>query len=107
VDAIRANLRAWTLHFAALGWHVSPIIPGGKKPPVVDRWETRASTDPDHINHWWQHAYTIGIATGPSGLAIIDLDTPKPGEPVPEPVGHPRDDHRRHHPCRFHRRTST
>ncbi|MDQ2882620.1 MAG: bifunctional DNA primase/polymerase [Actinomycetota bacterium] len=79
------HLRAWALHFAARGWHVFPITPGAKKPPVIDRWETRASTDPDQIHHWWQHTpYSIGIATGPSRLIVVDLDTPKPGEPVPD-----------------------
>ncbi len=79
------NLRAWALHFAARGWHVFPITPGAKKPPVIDRWETRASTDPGQITRWWQHTpYSIGIATGPSGLVVVDLDTPKPGETVPD-----------------------
>ena len=78
------SLRAWALHLADRGWHVFPITPGAKKPPVIDRWETRASTDPDQIRHWWEHLpYSIGIATGPSGLVVIDLDTPKPGEPTP------------------------
>lgn len=85
MDTIRTTLRAWALYFAARGWHVFPITPGAKKPPVIDRWETRASTDPHQINYWWQHtAYTIGIATGPSGLVVIDLDTTKPGETVPD-----------------------
>jgi hypothetical protein len=30
VDAIRENLLAWALHFAARGWHVFPIAPGAK-----------------------------------------------------------------------------
>ncbi|MBV8539388.1 MAG: bifunctional DNA primase/polymerase [Pseudonocardiales bacterium] len=85
VDAIRHSLRGWALHFAARGWHVFPITPGTKKPPVIQRWEAGASTDPDLITRWWRHTpYSIGIATGPSGLVVIDLDTPKPGEPVPE-----------------------
>jgi bifunctional DNA primase/polymerase-like protein len=82
-NAIRINLRAWALHFATRGWHVFPITPGAKKPPVVDRWEARASTDPDQINRWWHAPFTIGIATGPSGLVVVDLDTAKPGEAVP------------------------
>jgi hypothetical protein len=86
VNAITNNLRAWALHLAARGWHVFPITPSAKKPPVIDRWETRATTDPDQIHRWWQHApYSIGIATGPSGLVVVDLDTPKPGEPAPDP----------------------
>ena len=85
MDATCTNLRAWALHFAARGWHVFPITPGAKKPPVIDRWETRASTDPDQINRWWHHIpRTIGIATGPSGLVVIDLDTRKHGQTAPD-----------------------
>jgi hypothetical protein len=85
VDITCTNLRAWALHFAARGWHVFPITPGAKKPPVIDRWETRASTDPDQIHHWWQHtAYSIGIATGPSRLVVVDLDTRKHDQPTPD-----------------------
>jgi Bifunctional DNA primase/polymerase, N-terminal len=84
VDTICTNLRAWALHFAARGWHVFPITPGAKKPPAIDRWETRASTGPDQIHRWWRNIpFTIGIATGPSGLVVVDLDTRKPGEIVP------------------------
>jgi hypothetical protein len=84
VDTTCTNLRAWAMHFAARGWYVFPITPGAKKPPVIDRWETRASTDPDQINRWWRQVpFTIGIATGPSGLVVVDLDTRKPGETTP------------------------
>jgi hypothetical protein len=85
VDTTIKNLRAWALHFAERGWHVFPITPGAKKPPVIDRWETRASTDPNQIHHWWRYtAYSIGIATGPSRLVVIDLDTRKHGQPAPD-----------------------
>ncbi|MGB6164409.1 MAG: bifunctional DNA primase/polymerase [Pseudonocardiaceae bacterium] len=84
MDATTTSLRAWALHLAERGWHVFPITPGAKKPPVITRWETRASTNPALIQHWWRHTpYTIGIATGPSGLVVIDLDTPKPDQPTP------------------------
>jgi hypothetical protein len=84
-EATRTSLRAWALHFAARGWHVFPIAVRAKKPPVVDRWETRASIDPEQIIRWWQHSpYAVGIATGPSGLVVVDLDTAKPGQIVPE-----------------------
>ncbi|MGH3692518.1 MAG: bifunctional DNA primase/polymerase [Pseudonocardiaceae bacterium] len=87
MDATCTNLRAWALHFAARGWHVFPITPGAKKPPVIDQWETRASTDPDQITHWWRRIpFSIGIATGPSGLVVVDLDTRKSGEGVPAPL---------------------
>jgi hypothetical protein len=85
VDTTCTNLRAWALHFAERGWHVFPITPGAKTPPVIDRWETRASTDPNQIHHWWRYtAYSIGIATGPSRLVVIDLDTRKHGQPAPD-----------------------
>ncbi|MGH3804328.1 MAG: bifunctional DNA primase/polymerase [Pseudonocardiaceae bacterium] len=83
MDATCTTLRAWALHFAR-GWRVFPITADAKAPPVIDRWETRASTDPYQIHRWWQHIpRTIRIATGPSGLVVIDLDTRKHGQPVP------------------------
>jgi hypothetical protein len=52
---------------------------------VIDRWETRASTDPNQIDRWWQRtAYSIGIATGPSRLVVVDLDTRKHDQPAPD-----------------------
>ncbi|MFJ9787826.1 bifunctional DNA primase/polymerase [Amycolatopsis sp. NPDC101161] len=88
------------LNAAARGWHVFPLRPGSKRPaghpedrcPGTGRcagghrtWEQRATTDPDKIRAAWTHApYGIGIATGPSGLCVLDLDTLKPGETVPE-----------------------
>ncbi|MGC0337901.1 bifunctional DNA primase/polymerase [Streptomyces sp. SLBN-8D4] len=69
---------------AARDWRVFPLIPGDKRPAVSD-WETRATTDPDRITRAWSTAaYNIGIATGPSGLVVIDLDKPKhPGDTPP------------------------
>src|SRR5690606_18675731 len=32
---------------------------------------------------WSRAPYNVGLATGPSGLCVLDLDAPKPGEPVP------------------------
>ena len=62
---------------AERGWQVFPVRPGVKKPPAVRRWEQRATADADRIARCWAHdAYNIGIATGPSGLVIIDLDVP-------------------------------
>ena len=85
METITDKLRAWALHLATRGWHVFPVSPGAKKPPVFDRWETRASTNLHQIHHWWRHVpYSIGIATGPSGLVVVDLDTPRHGHHPPD-----------------------
>lgn len=78
------QLTDWALLLAGQGWHVFPITPGAKKPPMVKDWERRATTDPTRIRRypWSAGPYNIGIATGPSGLVVIDLD-------VPEQPGHP------------------
>ncbi|MFI9449198.1 bifunctional DNA primase/polymerase [Amycolatopsis sp. NPDC052450] len=95
----REHLLTAALNAARRGWHVFPLRPGSKRPaghnldacPRIGRcsdghrtWEQRATTDPDKIRAAWsQDAYNIGIATGPSGLCVIDLDVLKPGEEVP------------------------
>ncbi|WP_432020771.1 bifunctional DNA primase/polymerase [Streptomyces sp. 1222.5] len=72
------------LDAAARDWRIFPLIPGDKRPAVSD-WETRATTDPDRITRAWSAAaFNVGIATGPSGLIVIDLDKPKhPGDTPP------------------------
>jgi hypothetical protein len=77
------------LAYAARGWHVFPLVPAAKRPAVKD-WETRATTDPTRIERCWSCVpaggpYGIGIATGPSGLVVIDLDQPKTAGPPPPP----------------------
>ena len=90
------------LDAAARGWHVFPVRPGEKRNAVPDHtadrctgtdprcrgghqgWEPRATTDPARITRAWSSTpYNIGIATGPSGLVVLDLDVPKPGEEPP------------------------
>lgn len=74
------------LWYGARGWHVFPLAPGSKR-PAVEAWETAATTDPDRIRAEWAHAeYNIGIACGPSGLLVVDLDMPKdPADTPPAP----------------------
>lgn len=85
------------------GWHVFPVVPGGKRPAFPDHsadrctgrdprcraagghvgWEARATTDPDRIRRAWSAVpYNVGIACGPSRLVVVDLDTPKRGRRV-------------------------
>src|SRR5215472_4160033 len=70
-----AGLVSSALAAADLGWHVFPCSPGSKRPALRESWQDIATTDPDQIRSWWAcEAYNIGIACGPSGLVVIDLD---------------------------------
>ncbi|MDW4907439.1 bifunctional DNA primase/polymerase [Streptomyces sp. ADMS] len=82
------------LDAAERGWPVFPLRPGTKRPALHGetacpgtgpcatghrKWEQRATTDPDVIRTAWSRApYNVGIATGPAGLLVVDLDMPKP-----------------------------
>ncbi|QXJ22515.1 bifunctional DNA primase/polymerase [Actinomadura graeca] len=94
------HLTSAALDYARRGWRVFPVRPDAKKPPALHsqaacpgrgpcasghrKWEDRATTDPDRIAAAWAHApYGVGIACGPSGLVVIDLDVPAPGEQPP------------------------
>jgi hypothetical protein len=88
---------------AERGWHVFPLRPGTKRPalhgetacprtgPCTNghrKWEQRATTDPDRIRAAWAHApFNVGIATGPSGLLVVDLDVPKNNSNTDAPDG--------------------
>ncbi|MPY99443.1 MAG: DNA primase [Actinophytocola sp.] len=95
-----ADLRTAALAAAERGWRVFPLLPGRKQPAVHGAnsclgtgpcatghkgWEQRATTDPERITRAWSHKpYNIGIATGPSGLLVVDLDTAQPDEQPPD-----------------------
>ncbi|MFF5297256.1 bifunctional DNA primase/polymerase [Paractinoplanes globisporus] len=71
------------LSAAVRGWHVFPLRPGDKR-PAIDRWEARATIDPDRIRRCWTAGpYGIGLACGPSGLIVLDFDTRKTGQAAP------------------------
>lgn len=87
------------LNAAARGWPVLPLRPGGKRPALHGenactgtgvctaghvKWEQRATTDPDRIRAAWATgAFNVGIATGPAGLVVVDLDKPKGSSDTP------------------------
>jgi hypothetical protein len=65
------------LKLAASGMHVFPIKPNSKIPAIKD-WQGKATTDVEQITKWWSgqgYDRNIGIATEPSGLIVIDIDT--------------------------------
>ena len=64
----------WAQHLASRGWPLFPLAPGTKR-PAIREWEQRATTNPERIKRCWYEArFGIGIATGPSGLVVLDLD---------------------------------
>ncbi|MFE7358854.1 bifunctional DNA primase/polymerase [Streptomyces sp. NPDC057543] len=99
----RSALLSAALDAAARGWAVFPLRPGGKPPALHGeascprtgdcttghrKWEQRATTDPDRIHRAWATGrFNVGIATGPSGLVVVDLDMPKPNSSADTPCG--------------------
>lgn len=73
------------------GFHVFPVEPNAKTPiriyqdrpeadaPWTVRWSEIATNDLAKVVDWWSHAPTanVGVACKPSGLLVIDCDTPK------------------------------
>ncbi|MCX4905575.1 bifunctional DNA primase/polymerase [Streptomyces sp. NBC_00878] len=103
VDLACLPLLASALTSAERGWPVIPLHPYAKRPaghpertcPGTGRCanghrkpEQRATTDPALIHATWaMRPYNVGIATGPAGLLVIDLDVCKPEEPKGAPDG--------------------
>ncbi|MFJ9735066.1 bifunctional DNA primase/polymerase [Streptomyces sp. NPDC101171] len=99
----RTELLHAALTAAERGWHVFPLRPGHKPPALHGeqacartgacatghvKWEQRATTDLARIQAAWSRApYNVGIATGPSGLVVIDLDVPKGNSSTDAPDG--------------------
>ncbi|WP_345364319.1 bifunctional DNA primase/polymerase [Actinoallomurus liliacearum] len=96
------DMLSHALTAAQRGWPVFPVRPGEKRPAFPDHtaarctgrdprcrnghqgWEPRATTDIGRIRRGWASVpYNIGLACGPAGLVVVDLDVPKPGEEIP------------------------
>jgi len=71
-------LRA-ALTYAARGWAVFPLGQKSKRPEPGSNGVLDATTDEAQIKEWWSAnpIANIGIATGASSLAVIDIDGPE------------------------------
>lgn len=79
MNGARHDLLTAALSAADRGWRVFPLRPDDKRPAVRD-WQALATTDGARIKACWANApYNVGIACGPSGLVVLDLDVPKEG----------------------------
>lgn len=64
--------------YALHGWYVFPLQVGGKAPfaPAAPHGFKNATTDIEQVKAWWTRYpnANVGIATGASGLYVIDVD---------------------------------
>jgi len=101
--APRSALLRAALDAAERGWPVIPLRPRSKVPALHGErrcpgtgdcadghrtFEQRATTDPARIERCWSTGpFNVGIATGPAGLLVVDLDTLKPKDKEGTPDG--------------------
>lgn len=68
----------YALAYAAIGWHVFPLLRGAKRPNghLAPRGHLDATTDPERIRTWWtaDPEAGIGVAMQPSRLVTVDVD---------------------------------
>jgi len=64
------------LRLAAQGLKLFPLSAGSKRPPLISDWEAGASSDPAVLTAWADKhlGCNFGIACGPSGLLVLDVD---------------------------------
>lgn len=68
----------FALAYAAIGWHVFPLLKGTKRPngKLAPRGHLDATLDVDKITGWWtaEPEAGIGVAMQASGLVTVDVD---------------------------------
>ena len=73
----------YVLQYAGRGWSAFPLRPGAKLPLISKKQHGRgfhdATTNTAQLEAWWRACPTanIGIATGASGLVVLDADGPE------------------------------
>ncbi len=76
--SMTCDLLGAALALAGGGCHVFPVRPGGKAPATA-HGVLDATGDLERIAGWWRRwpAANVGVACGPSALAVVDLDGPE------------------------------
>ena len=88
-----SSLGVYARYFAELNWELLPChgintegtcTCGGNhsdpkdmgKHPVISKWNTEATSDPNQIDMWWERneRYNIGVFCRKSGFFVIDID---------------------------------
>jgi hypothetical protein len=68
----------YALAAARIGWWVFPLLPGKKEPDglLAPHGYKNASRDEERLRGWWatRREHGIGLACGPSGLVVLDVD---------------------------------
>jgi hypothetical protein len=68
------HLRETVIILTEWGWYVFPLAPG-KKTPITPNGYKDATNDTAIALHKFNHGkLNIGVATGPSGLVVLDVD---------------------------------
>lgn len=84
--SLNNDLLISALWYAENGWAVFPCAPGAKEPLIPasagGRGFLDATTDEAQIRRWWEATprANIGVATGLSGLVVVDVDTKNQGD---------------------------
>lgn len=70
-----ADFTDWAMAHAALGYHVFPLRDRSKLPATARGFHD-ATDDMARVYDWWSRnpSSNVGIATGASGLLVLDLD---------------------------------
>ena len=93
MDNSSTSLGTFARYFAEIKWEILPChginkegtcTCGGShsdpkdmgKHPVISKWNTEATSDPNQIDLWWERdgSYNIGVFCRKSGFFVIDID---------------------------------